>query len=44
MGGGMHDVVHAVLYTAKPLGGELRTQPYETIEVDYFPFDELRIS
>lgn len=40
MGGGMHDV-HAVLYTAKPIGGELRTQPHETIEVDYFPFDEL---
>jgi len=40
MGGGMHDV-HAVLYTAKPLGGELKTQPHETIEVDYFPFDEL---
>src|SRR5512145_3553655 len=40
MGGGMHDV-HAVLYTAKPIGGELRTQPHETIEVDYFRFDEL---
>jgi ADP-ribose pyrophosphatase YjhB (NUDIX family) len=40
MGGGMHDV-HAVLYTAKPLGGYLRAQPHETIEVDYFPFDKL---
>ena len=40
MGGGMHDV-HAVLYAAKPVGGELRTQPQETIEVAYFPFDEL---
>jgi ADP-ribose pyrophosphatase YjhB (NUDIX family) len=40
MGGGMHDV-HAVLYTAKPIGGELKTQPHETIEVDYFPFAEL---
>ena len=40
MGGGMHDV-HAVLYAAKPVGGELRTQPKETIEVAYFPFDQL---
>ena len=40
MGGGMHDV-HAVLYTACPIGGELKTQPNETIEVVYFPFDEL---
>jgi len=40
LGGGMHDV-HAVLYAAKPVGGELRTQPHETIEVAYFPFDQL---
>jgi ADP-ribose pyrophosphatase YjhB (NUDIX family) len=40
MGGGMHDV-HAVLYAAKPVGGRLRTQPYETIEIAYFPFDQL---
>ena len=40
MGGGMHDV-HAVLYTAKPIGGELKTQPHETIEVAYFPFEQL---
>jgi ADP-ribose pyrophosphatase YjhB (NUDIX family) len=40
MGGGMHDV-HAVLYAAKPVGGELRTQPNETIEVAYFSFDQL---
>jgi hypothetical protein len=40
MGGGMHDV-HAVLYAAKPVGGQLRTQPHETIEVTYFPFDRL---
>ena len=39
-GGGMHDV-HAVLYAAKPVGGELRTQPHETIEVAFFPFDQL---
>jgi ADP-ribose pyrophosphatase YjhB (NUDIX family) len=40
LGGGMQDV-HAVLYTAKPIGGELKTQPHETIEVTYFPFDQL---
>ncbi len=40
MGGGMHDV-HAVLYTAKPIGGDLITQPGETVEVAYFPFDQL---
>ena len=40
MGGGMHDV-HAVLYTAKPIGGELATQPNETVEVAFFPFDQL---
>jgi len=40
MGGGMHDV-HAVLYTAKPVGGGLKTQPNETIEVAYFSFDRL---
>ena len=33
--GGMPDV-HAVLYEAKPIGGELRLQPGETIEVKYF--------
>src|SRR5512134_1602301 len=40
MGGGMHDV-HAVLYAARPVGGALQTQPNETIEVAYFPFDQL---
>lgn len=40
MGGGMHDV-RAVLYTAKPVGGELMIQPGETTEVAYFPFDQL---
>ena len=40
MGGGFHDV-HAVLYVAKPIGGELKLQQHETIEVKYFPFDEL---
>jgi ADP-ribose pyrophosphatase YjhB (NUDIX family) len=38
--GGIPDV-HAVLYEAKPTGGELKTQPNETIEVAYFSFDEL---
>ncbi|HSL44061.1 MAG TPA: NUDIX domain-containing protein [Anaerolineales bacterium] len=40
LGGGMVDV-HAVLYTAKPVGGELRIQPNETIEVAFFLFDRL---
>ena len=38
--GGISDV-HAVVYAGKPVGGELRTQPGETIEVAYFPFDQL---
>jgi len=40
MGGGMHDV-HAVLYTAKPMGGELTPQLNEVIEAAYFPFEQL---
>ena len=40
LGGGMHDT-HAVLYAAKPIGGELTLQPGETVEVAYFPFDQL---
>ena len=39
--GGMWDDVHAVLFRAKPIGGELRLQPGETVEVAYFPFDHL---
>lgn len=39
--GGMQNDVHAVLFRAKPIGGELRLQPGETIEVAYFPFDNL---
>lgn len=38
--GGMPDV-HAVLYEAKPIGGQLRLQPGETIEVRYFAPDEI---
>ena len=40
LGGGRHDV-HAMLYAAKPIGGEMKTQPNETIEIAYFPFDHL---
>jgi len=40
MGGGLNDV-HAVLYTAKPVGGELKIQQGETIDVAYFPFEQL---
>jgi ADP-ribose pyrophosphatase YjhB (NUDIX family) len=39
--GGMLNDVHAVLFRAKPIGGELRLQPGETIEVAYFPFEDL---
>lgn len=39
--GGMWNDVHAVLFRARPIGGELRLQPGETIEVAYFPFEEL---
>jgi ADP-ribose pyrophosphatase YjhB (NUDIX family) len=38
--GGFPDV-HAVLYAAQPIGGEIRLQPGETIAVRYFPFDQL---
>ena len=38
--GGMPDV-HAILFAGKPVGGEIKTQPGETIEVAYFPSDEL---
>lgn len=38
--GGMPDV-HAILFAGKPIGGELKPQPGETIEVKYFAFDEL---
>ena len=40
LGGGLPDV-HAVLYTAKPVGGELRMQAGETVDVAFFPFDDL---
>jgi len=40
IGGGMHDV-HAVLYAAKPIGGELTPQPNEVVEAVYFPFEQL---
>src|SRR5919106_692668 len=38
--GGLPDV-HAVLYETKPISGELRLQPGETIDVRYFAFDEV---
>ena len=38
--GGLPDI-HAVLYLARPTGGEITLQPGETIEVRYFPFDQL---
>jgi ADP-ribose pyrophosphatase YjhB (NUDIX family) len=33
--------VHAVLFTAKPNGGEIKCQPGETIAVEWFAFDEI---
>ena len=39
--GGMWNDVHAALFAARPIGGELRIQPGETVEVAYFPFDEI---
>ncbi len=39
--GGMWNDVHAVLFRAKPVGGELKLQEGETIEVAYFPFDQI---
>lgn len=38
--GGMPDV-HAILFAGKPIGGEIKPQPGETIEVAYFSLDEL---
>jgi ADP-ribose pyrophosphatase YjhB (NUDIX family) len=38
--GGLPDG-HAVLYEAKPIGGELTSQPGETIDVRYFAFHEI---
>lgn len=33
--------IHAVLYIAKPIGGELKVQDGETLEVKYFSMSEL---
>ena len=40
LGGGLSDV-HAVLFRAKPISGELRLQPGETIEAAWFTLDEV---
>ncbi len=39
--GGMWNDMHAILFAAEPVGGELKTQPGETIEVAYFPFGQI---
>ncbi len=39
--GGMDRDVHGVLFTARPVGGALMLQPGETIEIRYFPFEEI---
>jgi ADP-ribose pyrophosphatase YjhB (NUDIX family) len=33
--------VHAVLFVAKPIGGEIKCQEGETIAVEWFPFNEI---
>jgi ADP-ribose pyrophosphatase YjhB (NUDIX family) len=33
--------VHAVLFTAKPIGGEIKCQEGETIAVEWFAFDDI---
>lgn len=33
--------VHAILFTARPIGGEIKCQEGETIAVEWFAFDEL---
>jgi ADP-ribose pyrophosphatase YjhB (NUDIX family) len=33
--------IHAILYAARPIGGELKIQNGETLEVKYFSLDEL---
>ncbi len=39
--GGMWNDMHAILFAAEPVGGVLKMQLGETIEVAYFPFDEI---
>jgi ADP-ribose pyrophosphatase YjhB (NUDIX family) len=39
--GGMNHDVHAILFAARPVGGELKLQQGETIEIKYFPFTEI---
>ncbi|NUM43063.1 MAG: NUDIX domain-containing protein [Anaerolineales bacterium] len=38
--GGLPDV-HAVLFAARVIGGEIKTQPGETIDVRFFAFDDI---
>ena len=38
--GGFPDI-HAILYVARPIGGEICLQPGETVEVRYFSVDDL---
>ena len=38
--GNMPDI-HAVLFTARPIGGEIKCQEGETIAVEWFPFDDI---
>ncbi len=38
---GIIPTAHIVLFTGKQIGGEIKTQPGETIDVKYFPLDEI---
>lgn len=38
---GLYADIHGVVFTARPIGGKLQTQPGETIAVDYFSTDNL---
>jgi ADP-ribose pyrophosphatase YjhB (NUDIX family) len=33
--------IHAVLFVARPIGGEIKCQEGETIAVEWFPFDQI---
>lgn len=38
---GNMSAVHAILFSAKPIGGEIKCQAGETIAVEWFAFDEI---
>ncbi len=38
---GIIPTAHITVFTGKPIGGEIKNQPGETIDVKYFPIDEI---